>query len=52
MLRSIADLMLHCDVLISLVLPKDMQISDLNTAIINYVHLNQVIEYNVLWKTV
>ena len=52
MLQSIADLMLHCDVLIPLVLPEDMQIYNLSTAIINYVHLNQVKKYNVLWETV
>ena len=52
MLQSIAGLMLHCDVLISLVLAEDMQIYNLSTAIINYVHLNQVKKYNVLWETV
>ena len=52
MLESIAGLMLHCGGLIPLVLPEDMQIFNLNTAIINYVHLNQVKETNMLWETV
>ncbi|CAL9737439.1 hypothetical protein MOSE0_M00100 [Monosporozyma servazzii] len=50
MLLSIDGLMLRCGRLIPLVLAEDMQISDLNTAIINYMYLNQVIESNVLWK--
>ncbi|CAL9738655.1 hypothetical protein MOSE0_N16248 [Monosporozyma servazzii] len=51
MSQSIADLMLRCDGLIPLVLPEDMQIYNLNAVIINYMHLNQVIEPNVLWET-